>query len=142
LRRNPESYLSWLCIAIAYRRTNRAADSEAANRRGQEAAEAAMSRNPRDGYPRAIRGYFAAVLGDGIRAESETAQALNLAPDDAETRWVTILTYEALARRESSLAVLAHSSRQQVMDVNRWPDLADLRHDSRFLQLLADFNLK
>jgi eukaryotic-like serine/threonine-protein kinase len=142
LRRNPESYLSWLCIAIAYRRTNRAADSEAANRRGQEAAEAAMPRNPRDGYPRAIRGYFAAVLGDGIRAESETAQALNLAPDDAETRWVTILTYEALARRESSLAVLAHSSRQQVMDVNRWPDLADLRHDSRFLQLLADFNLK
>jgi tetratricopeptide (TPR) repeat protein/TolB-like protein len=142
LRRNPESYLSWMYLGIAYRRTNRTAESGDANRRGLEVTEAELARNPRQAYVRSIRGYFGAALGDRVRAESETAQALSLAPDDAETRWVAILTYEALGRREASLAVLNRSSRQQLMDITRWPDLADLQHDSRFLELLAPFNPK
>ncbi len=142
LRRNPESYLSWMYVGIAYRRTNRIAESDKANRRGGEVAEAEMAKNPRNGYVRSIRGYFSAALGDSVRAESETAQAMSLAPDDAETRWAAILTYEALGEREASLAILNRSPRQQVMDISRWPDLADLRNDSRFLQLLAKFNLK
>ena len=142
LRRNPESYLSWMYLGIADRRTNRAAESAEANRRGREVAEAEMARNPRNTYVRSVRGYFAAALGDRIRAESETAQAMSLAPDDAETRWAAILTYEALGEREASLAILNRSPRQQIMDISRWPDLADLQHDSRFLQLLAKFNLK
>jgi tetratricopeptide (TPR) repeat protein/TolB-like protein len=142
LRRNPESYLSWMYLGIADRRTNRAAESAEANMRGREVAEAEMARNPRNTYVRSVRGYFAAALGDRIRAESETAQAMSLAPDDAETRWAAILTYEALGEREASLAILNRSPRQQVMDISRWPDLADLQHDPRFLQLLAKFNLK
>jgi predicted Zn-dependent protease len=142
LHRNPESYLSWMYLGIAYRRTNRTAESGDANRRGLEVAEAEMSRNPRHAYVRSIRGYFGAALGDRVRAESETAQALSLAPDDAETRWVAILTYETLGQREASLAVLNRSSRQQLMDITRWPDLADLQHDPRFLELLATLNLK
>jgi Flp pilus assembly protein TadD len=137
LRRNPESYLSWMYLGISYRRMNRAAESDDANRRGREVAEAEMARNPRDGYARSIRGYFGAALGDRVRAESETAQALHLAPDDAETRWIATLTYEAMGQREASLAVLNRSSRLQLMDVSRWPDLADLQRDSRFTQLLA-----
>ena len=142
LRRNPERYLSWMYLGIAYRRTNRTAESGDANRRGREVAEAEMARNPRDGYVRSIRGYFAAALGDRVRAESETAQALSLAPDDAETRWMVILTYEALGEREASLAVLNRSSRLQLMDIARWPDVADLGRDPRFLQLLSTVNLK
>ncbi|MEO8591704.1 MAG: protein kinase [Candidatus Solibacter sp.] len=142
LRRNPENYLSWMYLGIAYRRTKRTAESVAANRHGQELAESEMARNPRDGYVRSIRGYFAAALGDRGRAESETAQALILAPGDAETRWMAILTYEALAEREASLAVLSRSSRPQLMDITRWPDVADLSQDFRFLQLLATLNLK
>ena len=142
LRRNPERYLSWMYLGIAYRRTNRTAESGDANRRGREVAEAEMARNPRDGYVRSIRGYFAAALGDRVRAESETAQALSLAPDDAETRWMAILTYEALGEREASLAVLNRSSRLQLMDIARWPDVADLGRDPRFLQLLSTVNLK
>jgi tetratricopeptide (TPR) repeat protein len=101
-----------------------------------------MARNPREGYVRSIRGYFAAALGDRVRAESETAQALSLAPDDAETRWMAILTYEALGEREASLAILNRSSRLQLMDIARWPDVADLGRDPRFLQLLSTVNLK
>lgn len=142
LRRNPESYLSWMYLGIAYRRTNQTAESADANRRGLEVTEAELARNPRNGYVRSIRGYFGAALGDRIRAESETAQALSLAPDDAETRWVAILTHETLGQREVSLAVLDRSPRQQLMDIARWPDLADLQHDPRFLKLLATLNLK
>ena len=80
--------------------------------------------------------YFGAALGDRARAQSETAQALSLAPDDAETRWIAVLTYEALGQREATLAVLNRSSPLQLLDVTRWPDLADLRRDSRFSQLL------
>jgi hypothetical protein len=42
-----------------------------------------------------------------------------------------------MGQREASLAVLNRSSRLQLMDVSRWPDLADLQRDSRFTQLLA-----
>lgn len=142
LRRNPDRYLSWMYLGIAYRRTNRTAESGDANRRGRDAAEAEMARNPRDGYVRSIRGYFAAALGDRVRSESETAQALSLAPDNAETRWIAILTYEALGEREASLAVLSRSSRPQLMDITRWPDVADLGQDPRLLHLLLALNPK
>ena len=102
-------------------------------------ADGEMAGNPRDGYVRSIRGYFAAALGDRVRAESETKQALSLAPNDAETRWTAILTYETLREREASLAALNRSSRPQLMDITRFPDLADLAKDPRFIQLLATF---
>jgi tetratricopeptide (TPR) repeat protein len=140
LRRTPDSFLSCMYLGIAYRRTNQSAEAALANRRGLELTEGEMAKNPRDGYVRAIRGYFAALLGDRIRAESETAQALTLAPDDAETRWVALLTYEFLGLRNASLSVLGSSSRSQLMDISRWPDLAPLHHDSRFLELLANSN--
>jgi len=137
LRRNPENYLSWMYLGIAYRRTNQAAEARDANRHGLVLTEVEIPKNPKDGYVRSIRGYFAAALGDPVRADSETKQALGLAPNDAETRWTAILTYETLKNREASLAVLQRSSRPQLMDITRFPDLADLAKDPRFIQLLA-----
>jgi tetratricopeptide (TPR) repeat protein/TolB-like protein len=142
LRGNPENYLSWMFLGMAFRRTSRTAQAGDANRHGREVAQGELSRNPRDGYVRSILGYFAAALGDRGRAETETKQALNSEPDDAETRWTAILTYEALGERDASLAVLNRSTPLQLMDVTRWPDLADLAQDPRFLQLLATLNLK
>jgi tetratricopeptide (TPR) repeat protein len=142
LRSNPENYLSWMFLGMAYRRTSRIAQSGDANRHGREVAEAELARNPRDGYVRSILGYFAAALGDRGRAETETKQALNSKPDDAETRWTAILTYEALGEREASLAVLNRSTPLQLMDITRWPDVADLARDPRFLRLLSTLNLK
>ena len=51
-------------------------------------------------------------------------------------------TYEALGRREDTLAVLNTSPPAVIADVNRWPDMADLQRDSRFLQLLASRQIK
>jgi tetratricopeptide (TPR) repeat protein len=105
-------------------------------------AEAEMARNPRNGYVRAFLGYFAAALGDRRRAESEIAQALRLFPNDADTRWRAVLSYEALGLRDKTLEVLSTSTAEQLGDVNRWPDLADLHRNRRFLELLASKQVK
>ena len=96
-----------------------------------------MAKNPRSGHVRAFLAYLCASLGERGRAESEVAQALDLSPNDADTQWMAVLTYETLQRRDDALAVLATSSSEMLADLNRWPDMADLRKDSRFQKLLA-----
>ena len=58
LHRDPESFLSWMYLGIAYRRTNRMAEAGEAHRRGGAATEFEMARNPRNGYVRSMRGIF------------------------------------------------------------------------------------
>jgi tetratricopeptide (TPR) repeat protein len=118
------------------------ADSETAFRRGLEQAENAMARDPRDGVLRSRLAFLSARLGDRKRAESEIAQALQLSPESNVTRGAAVWTYEALGDHEDSLAVLRASSDDVLMDAARWPGLADLHHDSRFQQLLAQRNPK
>ena len=142
LRSGPEQYLWWMNLGTAYRRVGRGSDSERAYRRGLDLAEAEMIRNPRSGSVRAHLAYLCTQLGDRRRAESEIAQALQLSPNDADTRWMAAITYEALGRRNDTLSVLAASPRGVLADVSRWPDVADLHNDSRFLQLLASHSEK
>jgi tetratricopeptide (TPR) repeat protein len=137
LHAGPERYLWWMNLGIAYRRVNLPAESGRANRRGLELAEAELSRNPRNGYVRSFLAYLCTQLGERKRAESEIAQALQQSPNDGNTRWPAVMTYEALGRREDSLAILSASSYEVIADMSRYPDLADLHKDSRFLQLLA-----
>ncbi|MBL8290686.1 MAG: tetratricopeptide repeat protein, partial [Bryobacterales bacterium] len=137
LARWPEKYLWWINLGIAYRRTGLPAESLRANRRGLTPAEAEVRKNPRNGYVRACLAYLLARLGDRARAESEVAQALQLAPKDIDARWMAVATYEALGRRDDSLAVLRASPPGLLADISRFPDLADLSADSRFQQLWA-----
>jgi eukaryotic-like serine/threonine-protein kinase len=136
-RLRPGWYLPWLDLGICYRRTNQNGKARQANRRGLRAADKQMAKNPRNGHVRAFLAYLCASLGERGRAESEVEQALELSPKDADTRWMAVLTYEALRRREDALAVLAASSSEMLADLNRWPDVADLRKDSRFQKLLT-----
>jgi tetratricopeptide (TPR) repeat protein len=137
LEQLPDRYLYWFNLGVAYRRMNQRAESIHAFRRGLSLAEAEMARDPRDGMVRSQLAMLCAQLGDRSRAESEIAQALELSPDDADSRWAAAVTYEALREREKTLSVLAAASPGVLGDLNRWPDLADLHKDSRFLQLLA-----
>ena len=139
---DPQRYLSWMDLGIAYRRLGLAADAELANRRGLERAELEMAKNPRNGYVRSILAFLCARLGDRPRAESEIAQALQLSPNLADTRWMAALTYETLGNREATLSVLSPSPAQLIEDLSRWPDVADLHKDSRFKQLLAIHQVK
>jgi len=138
----PDRYLAWMDLGICYRRTNRTSDASAANRRGLQAAEAEMARNPRSGYVRSFLAYLCAATGDRRRAESEIAQALQLSPTNADARWMAVVTYESLGRRDASLAVLGASTAETIADINRWPDVADLRTDSRFQQMLKTHQIK
>jgi tetratricopeptide (TPR) repeat protein len=137
LHLGPEQYLWWMNLGTAYRRVGLKRNSQKAYRRGFDLAEAEMITNPRAGTVRAHLGYLASQLGDHRRAESEIAQALAQSPNDSDTRWAAAITYESLGRRTDALSVLAASPLGVLQDVSRWPDVADLRHDSRFLELLA-----
>jgi tetratricopeptide (TPR) repeat protein len=137
LQLNPDRYLSWMDLGICYRRLHRKTEAEQANRRGLQAAEAELAKNARSGYIRSFLAYLSASLGDSHRAESEIAQALQLSPNNIDVRWMAVLTYEALGRRNDALALLTTSSAEFVADIGRWPDLADLHQDARFIQLLA-----
>jgi tetratricopeptide (TPR) repeat protein len=101
-----------------------------------------LTQDPRNGVIRSHLAYLCARLGDGQRAASEIAQALQLSPNDADTRWAAAITYEALGQREDTLAVLNESPEGVLADLSHWPDVAELHKDPRFLQLLASHQLK
>jgi serine/threonine protein kinase len=137
-----EKYIWWMNLGIAYRRVGLSADAERANRRGLALAEAEMIKNPRSGFVRSHLAYLCAWLGDRRRAESEIAQAVQQSPSDADTLWMAAVTYEALGKRDQTLSVLAGSPAGVLADLSRWPDVADIRRDSRFLELLTSHGIK
>ena len=137
LKLRPDRFLSWMELGNCYRHLDQAADAERAYRRGLELAETEMARNPRDGYARSHLAYLCARLGDRGRAESEIAQALQLSPNGADTRGLAAFTYEALGMRDATLTVLSAAPVEVLEDLSRWPDVADLHKDPRFLQILA-----
>ncbi len=139
---DPAQYLWWMNLGIAYRRTNRQAESDRASRRALELAEKDLTQDPRNGVIRSYLAYLCARMGDPLRAASEIAQALQLSPNNADTRWAAAIAYEALGQRENTLAVLNASPEGVLADLSRWPDVADLHKDPRFLRLLASHQLK
>jgi Flp pilus assembly protein TadD len=142
LKVNPESYFSGMELGNCYRRTNQTAEAIRAYRRALELAEQEMSRNPRSGYVRSILAYLCARLGDRDRAASEIAQALQLSSNGADTQATAAFTYEALSMRDATISVLSSAPADLLADLSRWPDVADLHNDPRFLQLLASHQLR
>ncbi|MBV9770997.1 MAG: tetratricopeptide repeat protein [Bryobacterales bacterium] len=137
-----ERYLVLMNLGTAYRRSNQPERSRRAYERSLELAEKELARNPRDGLVRSRVAYLCANLGNRPRAESEIAQAIGLSPADANTRDMAVEVYEALNRRDDSLAVLRASPDAVLLDALRWPDLAELHQDSRFQDLLASHQIK
>ena len=138
----PKQHLYQMNLGTAYRLMNRKAESEEAYRNALELAGQEMDRNPSNGRTRSHLAFVCARLGDSQRAESEIRQARVQSPDDVQVRFMTVATFEALGRREDALKILNTFSYPELADVNRWPDLAELSQDSRFLQLLASRQTK
>ncbi len=138
----PESALTLLHLGICYRRTHQPLAAYRTNRLGLQAAEMEMTKDPSDGLARSHLAYLCASLGQPGRAKSEIDQALRSPPDNADTRFMAVLTYEAIHLRDRALAVLAESQKATVEDVGRWPDVADLQKDSRYLELRKVHGLK
>jgi serine/threonine-protein kinase len=137
-------YSPLMYLGIAYRHLNLSAEAEAVNKRGLRMADQDMSQagNARDGYVEAFQGYFGAAAGDA-RAATQVEQALGLMPHNSDTRWRAVLSYEELYRksrdaafRDKSLEVLKGDTADEIADVGRWDDLAELHKDPRFTLLL------
>jgi len=133
-------YTPLMYLGIAYRRLNLGNKAKEANRRGLEMAAADLI-NPRVGVVLSYVAYFDAALGDRQHAETEITKALGLS-NRSLTRWNAVLSYETLGLREKTLGLLSTSTREQLADVNRWPDLADLQANPRFIQLNAIHQLR
>jgi len=133
----PDSYVYWMQLGLAELRTGRRTDSDDANRQGLTLVERQLAENPRDGMARAFLGYFCGRLGQTDRSESETKQALQLDPHQLTVIWMAVQTYEMLHTRAESLAILRSAPREMLEDLKRWPNMADLTADSRFIELTA-----
>ncbi|MBV9771801.1 MAG: tetratricopeptide repeat protein [Bryobacterales bacterium] len=135
-------YLVLMNLGTAYRRSDQLGPSKQAYERSLELAEKELARDPRDGLVRSRVAYLCANLGNRPRAESEIAQALRLSPEDDNARDMAVDVYEALGRRDDTLAILRASPDAVLLDALRWPDLAELHRDSRFQELLASHQIK
>jgi serine/threonine protein kinase/Flp pilus assembly protein TadD len=139
---SPDDSLLWMDLGTAYRRTNLPKESERAYRRALEETEKAIARDPRDSGVRSRLAFLSARLGDRKRAETEIAQALTSSPESMDAANTAVWTYEALSKREKTLAILRTSPDDVLLDASRWPDLAELHNDSRFQELLTARKLK
>jgi tetratricopeptide (TPR) repeat protein len=134
---DPSDYVYVENLADSDRRLGRLRDARKAYRKAMDIALANLRENPRLGYPRAFVAYIAARLGDRKRAEDEIGQALQLSPDDNKVIRNAVLTYEALKERERAIQVLGGATPEVLRELDRQPDLAGFRQDSRFQQLVA-----
>ena len=135
---NPRVYVYLLNLGDSNRRLGRLQEAQTAYGQAMDLALAELQENPRRGYTRAFVGYFAARLGDHKRAEDEIGQSLQLSPTDNEVVRCAVLTYEALGRRDGAISALRQATAGLLRELDRHPDLADFRDDTRFKQLLAN----
>jgi tetratricopeptide (TPR) repeat protein len=142
-------YLVLMYLGIAHRRLHNTDEAKEANIKGLRIVEGESPRNVRDGDLKSFLGYFSAACGDRRHAVDYIETALGLFPDNAATRWRAVLTYEELYRlskdphlRQRTLELLGQSTADQLADVSRWPDLADLHEDRRFKYLLATHQVR
>jgi len=131
----PETSLLWMDLGLCYSQEGRQREARDAFRRGLPFAKNALDQDPRNWRERANQAYLEARLGDHSAAESDIAQVLQVSRDD-DMLQVAVLTYETLGRRDQSLQLLAKSP-SIFRQIELLPELADLRRDPRFTELLA-----
>jgi tetratricopeptide (TPR) repeat protein len=135
------SALYYLNLGTSLRRAGATRESHEAYQKGKELAEAALEKNPRDAIENSNLSYLCARLGEDRRAIFEAARALQISDKNMNVRWMVVLTYETLGRRDLTLPLLEDAPSSMLGRLNRFPDLADLRADPRFKQLLLNHNI-
>ena len=135
LASDPKNYQYWLVQGNAELKQGHLPAARTAFQKGRDLAMAELAGSPQSAYTHAFVAYFAARLGDRVRAEHEIQKALELSADERIIR-VAVFTYEALGERDRSLEILSHATPQFLYELNRLPDLPELRDDPHFQQLL------
>jgi len=138
----PATSLYYINLGTSQRRANFPKEAEQAYQHGLDLAEAALARNPKDANEKSCLAYLCARLGELRRAESEAAQALQLSDGTIYVRWMAALTYEALGEHDRTLAIIQDAPPSMLDRLNRFPDLVELRADSRFQKLLVSHHIQ
>ncbi len=136
----PQTSLLWLDLGRCYSNQGRESEARAAFGQGQALAERSLGKDFRQGRERVNLAYFEARLGDENRAASDIAQAMQGHPDD-DTISVAVLAYEALNQRDQTLDLLAKSP-AILKQMGFFPELAGLRRDSRYIELLTNNHIQ
>lgn len=113
-----------------------------AYQQGLELAETELAKNPHDGALRSNLAYLCARLDQRSRAESEAEQARQLSPGSVNVAWMLVLTYDALGERDRVLQLSEELPEDTLRRMGRFPDLAGLRSDSRFQQLMLSHHVQ
>ena len=129
----------WGNLARAYRwagQRNRAADTYD---KAIELARKELSHNPRDAR---IRGNFAQMLaetGHAAEARVEIASTRQRAPTDVSVLFRSGLVSELTGDRDAALQALeaAVQGGYSLVDIRRHPDLAGLRTDHRYVEIMT-----
>jgi tetratricopeptide (TPR) repeat protein len=135
LQLDPHNYMYRMNLGDSARRAG--LESGLDYRDAMGAALNDLQNNPRNGRARAYVGYLAARLGDRLRGQEEIEQALQLAPNDKMVIRRAALMYEMLGRRDRVLTIIQTATPDVLRELDRHPDMADLRLDPRFIQLKA-----
>jgi Flp pilus assembly protein TadD len=132
LAAGPDDATIRLNLANALRRTGDTAEARQHYQRANELSRAALLLNPRDSASRARLAYTLVRLGTPALAGDEALQAVQLASSDYYTLFWSIMTLDALGRREEAYPLLSAATPQQLTDLRRQPDLTEFTKDRRF----------
>jgi tetratricopeptide (TPR) repeat protein len=131
------SAIQYRDLGDAYRQLGKPRLAAAAYQRGIALAREDIARNPRRADWRALLGLLSAFLGDGPGAEFEISQALAMGPETWPVIRDCAIAYEALGRRDKTLAGIGTASGRLLEELSRQPDLRALQKDPGFRELLA-----
>jgi tetratricopeptide (TPR) repeat protein len=149
----PKTALHWLNLGVSYFRIGNRTAARSAFESGRTLAEKEVEGDPQNGRARSELAYLSARLGqDPERAASDAQQAVRFWPDDQDTRWMAVVTYEALGQgkpghyRDVVFSMLGSVPPTMLpallAELSRYPDVAGLTKDSRFLRLLAVYHVQ
>jgi tetratricopeptide (TPR) repeat protein len=139
VEKGPATDLAMSNLGDAYRRCGRPSAARKAYQKALQIIDQELHQSPGSGAGpiRAFAGYLSARLEDRHRAKRETEDAIALSPGNTEVLRRAVLTYEVLGERDETIQILKTASKLVLEDLDRQPDLADLRTDSRFRKLIS-----
>jgi Tfp pilus assembly protein PilF len=129
----------WGNLARSYRWAGQPERAQETYEKAIQLARQALSHNPRDAR---IRGNYAQMLaetGHGAEARVEIASTLQRSPTDVSVQFRSALVNELTGDRDAALQALGGAVRggYSLVDIRRHPDLARLRTDPRYVDVMA-----
>lgn len=129
----------WGNLARVYRWAERRDQSKATYDTAIRRAREETRVNPRNSQSRANLAHLLAETGRRNEALAEIAATLHRAPKDTTVVFKSALVYELAGDRSAALKAVEAAARggHAIVEIRRHPDLARLRQDPRYLQMMT-----